>query len=96
MHGRWWLAFILVPALNGLTALASASPPDALWVPGLYDDADYDDVVSAVLSLEGLRGDSPPTLDRSVRVVAGVIAPAPAVPPGAPRPTPSSRAPPAS
>jgi hypothetical protein len=32
--------------------LAHASPPDPTWIPGLYDDADYDDVVLALLALD--------------------------------------------
>ena len=28
-----------------LAPIASASPPDAMWIPGVYDGADYDDVV---------------------------------------------------
>ncbi len=34
----------------GLTPTAFACPPDQHWVGGLYDDADYDDVVLAVTS----------------------------------------------
>ena len=30
---------------TSLVPLAYASPPDPLWVPGIYDAADYDDVV---------------------------------------------------
>ena len=33
--------------------LAHASPPDPTWIPGLYDDADYDDVVLALLAIDG-------------------------------------------
>jgi len=28
-----------------LAPIASASPPDAMWIPGVYDGADHDDVV---------------------------------------------------
>ena len=49
-------AFALVPAalilasLALLLALAYASPPDPSWIPGIYDDADYDDVVTLVMA----------------------------------------------
>ena len=36
--------------LAGLTPLAYASPPDPSWVRGIYDDADYDDVVVLITS----------------------------------------------
>jgi hypothetical protein len=39
---------LLVGAMLSLTPLAQASPPDQTWIPGLYDNADYDDVVRAV------------------------------------------------
>jgi len=35
-------------ALVAIVPLAHASPPDPTWVPGLYDDDDFDDVVVAV------------------------------------------------
>lgn len=33
-----------------LPALAHASPPDPSWIPGIYDAADFDDVVILVVS----------------------------------------------
>ncbi len=41
---------LLLGALLSLAPLAHASPPDATWIPGFYDNADYDDVVLAVTS----------------------------------------------
>jgi hypothetical protein len=44
-------ASIVVPLLGALlllAPLAHASPPDPTWIPGFYDDADYDDVVLAI------------------------------------------------
>ena len=45
--GTWrsLLALLLLVPLVWLTPLAYASPPDQTWIGGLYDDADYDDVV---------------------------------------------------
>jgi len=42
------LVGLIVLVLAALPALAYASPPDPSWIPGLYDDADYDDVVGLV------------------------------------------------
>lgn len=42
------IALVLVLPVGGLKSLAYASPPDPSWVHGIYDDADYDDVVSLI------------------------------------------------
>jgi hypothetical protein len=42
---RRLIVLVLLAALFALTPLAQASPPDQTWIGGLYDDADYDDVV---------------------------------------------------
>ena len=44
------LALLLLLGLSGLTPLAYASPPDPSWIRGIYDDADYDDVVVLITS----------------------------------------------
>lgn len=41
---------LVVIAQATLSAVAFASPSDASWIPGVYDAADYDDVVSLVMS----------------------------------------------
>jgi hypothetical protein len=43
------LLLLLASAMLALTPAALASPPDQHWLTGVYDDADYDDVVLAVL-----------------------------------------------
>jgi hypothetical protein len=54
---------------------ALTSLPDPLcWVPEIYDDADYD-AGPAALDLDGSRIEAPPTLTRSIRVVARVLLP---------------------
>jgi hypothetical protein len=45
------VATLIVPAL--LLVLAYASPPDPAWIPGVYDDADFDDVIVQVTSATG-------------------------------------------
>ena len=41
-------------ALLALVPLAHARPPDSVWIAGMYDDADLDDAVVAVVSATGL------------------------------------------
>ena len=46
MHRRRHGPILCVIALCiVLNPLAAASPPDPTWIPGLYDAADFDDVV---------------------------------------------------
>jgi len=44
------VALCVVLALLFLAPLAGASPPDPLWIAGIYDERDLDDVVIAVAS----------------------------------------------
>ena len=46
------LAF-LVLALGTLAPLAHASAPDPSWISGIYDGADYDDVVGLITFATG-------------------------------------------
>ena len=96
MCRRGWLVILLVVGFTGLRALAAASPPDPIWLPGIYDDADFDDVVLAALALDGSRDDSPAALGPPALLVLRVDG----LRPIAPRPVShsfqESRAPPAS
>ena len=50
------LGTVLALAILTLVALAHASPPDETWWPGIYDAADFDDVIlSAIGSAEAAR-----------------------------------------
>jgi len=50
LHGvKWKLIFPLL-LLAALPVMAYASPPDPSWIGGMYDDADFDDVVVLVTS----------------------------------------------
>lgn len=40
------VSVLLVASFAALPALAHASPPDPLWITGLYDDGDQDDLIS--------------------------------------------------
>src|SRR5690348_1492846 len=48
------LALVLSCLVSGLPLLAYASPPDPSWGHGLYDDADFDDVVCFITASAGL------------------------------------------
>jgi hypothetical protein len=50
MDRRASIVVLLLGVLLSLAPLAHSSPPDATWIPGFYDNADYDDVVLAVTS----------------------------------------------
>src|SRR5258705_10487621 len=42
---RRGLVLVLLASCGTLPLLAHASPPDPTWLPGIYDNADYDDVI---------------------------------------------------
>jgi hypothetical protein len=44
------LILVLITVVLLLPLLASASPPDSSWIEGIYDGADFDDVVVRVAS----------------------------------------------
>jgi hypothetical protein len=46
------LALLLIGGFVALTPLVYASPPDPGWVAGIWDAADYDDVVASIDSME--------------------------------------------
>jgi hypothetical protein len=48
---RWfWIAWILSGLVFALAPIAWASPPDPTWIAGMYDNADFDDVVTYLTS----------------------------------------------
>jgi Na+-transporting NADH:ubiquinone oxidoreductase subunit NqrD len=53
---RALLAVVTLGVLVVLAGLAYASPPDASWIPGIYDNADLDDVVVLVTTASGVVG----------------------------------------
>jgi len=55
--GSAFLALLLVAVVGILTPIAQASPPDPSWIRGMYDDADFDDVVALITSGSGLVGE---------------------------------------
>lgn len=45
---------LLLPSVATLPAVAYASPPDPSWIQGIFDGADYDDVVVLVAATVAL------------------------------------------
>ena len=87
---------LVLTLTSALPMLAHASPPDPSWIPGIYDDADFDDVVTLVVMGTGiLLLDAPVDLRFVPRAAETptVSESAPAIPHAAPD---HSRAPPAS
>ena len=56
------LVLVLLICHGLLPLLASASPPDPVWIPGIYDLADYDDVVVVLTDIHAIDDSSPATL----------------------------------
>ena len=88
---------ILLLILAVLTPLAYGSPPDPSWINGIYDGADYDDVVILITSAVGavsscllaeLRPLVPPASHVVLSATALSLAPPPA--PFQPRAPPAS------
>jgi hypothetical protein len=51
--------------ISSLPLLAYASPPDPSWIHGVYDDADFDDVVCLIITNVGLIDDAASVEGRS-------------------------------
>ena len=56
--GPAFLIFSLCILISTLSVLAYASHPDPSWVRGVYDDADFDDVVCLIIANAGLIDDA--------------------------------------
>ena len=92
---RRFVGFCLVAALLALVPAAHASPPDPSWIPGLYDNADFDDIVLLITSNLGATQPSMVWSVRPVASVIGLLTPMAAEPrPLFPRSSVLSRAPP--
>jgi hypothetical protein len=62
MSRRALLIALMAGLLASLSSLAYASPPDPSWIAGIYDDADFDDVVGLVTSATAAVGPAAPGL----------------------------------
>jgi len=56
------VASFVAGTLAGLVSLAYASPTDPTWIAGIYDNADYDDVVAFLVDDTGASSDQVATL----------------------------------
>lgn len=65
------LVVLLLLAPAALPGLAHASPPDPTWIPGIYDDADGDDIVSLIASG---TGHLPPAAPTDLPFIARLVA----------------------
>jgi len=52
------LSVLLALLIIAPVTLAHASPPDQTWLPGVYDQADFDDVVALLTSALGATDSS--------------------------------------
>jgi|SRR5262245_9797331 len=67
---RRLVGLILVAAIVALAPAAHASPPDQTWIAGLYDNADFDDVILLITSN---LSTTQPSIRWSLRPVACVV-----------------------
>ena len=63
------VALVLLCVLAGIVPLAHASPPDPTWIPGIYDDGDFDDAVLAIVSAEATPSAGTPVIGSSEATV---------------------------
>ena len=63
----------LVAGLSALAPLALASPPDPIWIGGLFDAGDSDDVIVAATSAEGASDDAAPHAVTACLVMVGIV-----------------------
>ena len=73
MRCRFALVPLLGVALLTLVAFAHASPPDETWRAGVYDEADFDDVIDLIVSLSGAVPDSAPRIFQRAPLAAAVL-----------------------
>ena len=70
---RHSLILLAVSAIVVLAPLAQATPPDQTWISGLYDNADYDDVVLSITSAVGIVDSCVDRETGPVRPVGAII-----------------------
>jgi hypothetical protein len=73
MRYRVTLIPLLGLFLPALAAFAHASPPDETWLPGIYDDADFDDVITLITSSSAAPPDAPPCLARPGSIASLIV-----------------------
>jgi len=73
MRGRFTLVLLLGVVLVTLVAFAHASPPDATWLPGVYDATDFDEVVDFLVSLSAATPDAQPSLSPCITIASAAV-----------------------
>lgn len=73
MRYRVTLVPLLGLVLPALAALAHASPPDETWLAGIYDEADFDDVITLIASSSGTSPDAPPDVRRPGSIASSIV-----------------------
>jgi hypothetical protein len=68
---HWWTLAVLI-VLCALVPLAYASPPDPVWIAGIYDAADNDDTVLAATSQES-RVEEGLRVERPARIIEDIV-----------------------
>jgi hypothetical protein len=66
-------AALLITVLTTLVPLAQASPPDPLWIGGVFDADDLDDVAVVAASADGATGPGARESIEALRVVVGAV-----------------------
>jgi len=67
---------LLVVALTALAPMALASPPDPIWIGGVFDGGDSDDVIVAATSSEGATGGAVLPTGKVLFLIVGAVFPA--------------------
>ncbi len=89
------LILILLATLIALVPLAHATQPDPVWIEGVYDDADYDDVIGSATSLESpVQADPVPAVVAMLNAIGSVPPLDAGIPHAGALQTPPTRAPP--
>jgi hypothetical protein len=68
---RLGLTWLIVASLIALAPVALAGPPDPTWLPGVWDDADHDNVVILGTSGGGIADTCWPSQPGLLLVVLG-------------------------
>ena len=95
MRSRGLVAGLLLGVLLALPPCAHASPTDPTWIPGFYDNNDYDDVILFITGAVTAANSHSAAPIWLITVCLGLIAPGrPARVSAGPRRSVSTRAPP--
>ena len=94
MRARTVLTIVLIALLIGLTPVAYAEPPDPSWSPGYWDDDDFDNTVTFIVSACAIDAVGPADAGPLVVHVTHLEADAPSSNPAPFRSARCSRAPP--